>query len=77
MWGADFLGLTALTGLLLFEFLGGIHAVLIVQGFQTELPGRDMDLVDVLGRHIRMDDDIHRLPLIDMVLPVRRLINDR
>jgi len=52
-------------------------AVLVVDGFEAEFGGGEVELVDVAGRGVRVDHDVDALPLIDVFLPLCRLLDDR
>ena len=51
--------------------------MLVVDGFEAEFGGGEVELVDVAGRGIRVDHDVDALPLVDVFLPLCRLLDDR
>ena len=51
--------------------------MLVVDGFEAEFGGGEVELVDVAGRGVRVDHDVDALPLIDVFLPLCRLLDDR
>src|SRR5690606_17826747 len=53
-----------------------ISSTLVVQGLNTQLPSINEHLINFLQRTIRMDHQIDRLRLIDVLLSLRCLYDD-
>ena len=51
--------------------------MLVVDRFEAEFGGGEVELVDVAGRGVGVDHDVDALPLVDVFLPLRRLLDDR
>jgi len=52
-------------------------AVLVVDGFEAEFGGGEVELVDVAGRGVGVDHDVDALSLVDVFLPLCCLLDDR
>ena len=50
--------------------------MLVVDGFEAEFGSGEVELVDVAGRGIGVDHDVDALPLVDVFLPLCRLLDD-
>ena len=51
--------------------------MLVVDGFEAEFGSGEVELVDVAGRGVGVDHDVDALPLVDVFLPLCRLLDDR
>ena len=51
--------------------------MLVVDGFEAEFGSGEVELVDVAGRGVGVDHDVDALPLVDVFLPLRCLLDDR
>ena len=51
--------------------------MLVVDGFEAEFGGGEVELVDVAGRGVGVDHDVDALPLVNVFLPLCRLLDDR
>ena len=52
-------------------------AVLVVDGFEAKLGGGEVELVNVAGRGVGVDHDVDALSLVNVFLPLCRLLDDR
>ena len=57
--------------------MGRADAVLVVDGFEAKFGSGEVELVDVAGRGVGVDHDVDALPLVDVFLPLRCLLDDR
>ena len=58
------------------EALRGADAVLVVERFQAEFGGGEVKLVDVFGGGVGVDHDVDTLPLVDVLLALRGLLDN-
>ena len=52
------------------------HAVLVVDGFEAEFGGGEVELVDVACRGVGVNHDVDALSLVDVFLSLRGLLDD-
>ena len=71
------LSLTRLADFFEVELLRGIHAVLVVERLDAQLPRGDVKLIDRLHRRIGVNEQVERLSLVDEFLANRGLVDDR
>ena len=50
--------------------------MLVVDGFEAEFGGGEVELVDVAGRGVGVDHDVDALSLVDVFLPLCGLLDD-
>ena len=56
--------------------LSRAHAVLVVDGFEAEFGGGEVELVDVAGRGVRVDHDVDALSLVNVFLSLCGLLDN-
>lgn len=73
----NYLRLARFADLLEIQLLRGVHAVLVVERLDAQLPRGDVKLIDRFHRRVRVNEQVERLSLVDEFLAHRCLVDDR